>query len=114
MIRFVSDLPRHELININVRLRGILPLLDKLAVYALVTPGYSIFLIPSSAKAYIENPKGFEIGFYAGGSYDIIPNLGVFFELGYQLGFQKLSVMGISASAGVDYLALNLGAHYNF
>jgi hypothetical protein len=83
--------------DIMARIAYAYAVIPKLAVYAEVLPGYSILSLPSSMTFMGEkppSPKGFVIGFGAGAAYDITDQFFVNLGVGYQMGFQKMTVTG--------------------
>src|SRR4029077_4933938 len=74
-------------LDIMLRLGGGLPVAEKIGVYGYAAPGYSV-VSPPQGDSY----KGLILGLHAGGMMDIASNLFVNAELGYHLGFQKLTV----------------------
>jgi len=94
-------------INFNLRLKGMYPLMnDALNVYVVLTPGYSIVLPPGDGT----KPKGLDLAFAGGASYNFTPMLGAFVEAGYSLGFHKMD----EAKANMNFLQFNLGAQASF
>jgi hypothetical protein len=108
-----SDSEPGTLINVNARIKLGAPASQMISLYALVTPGWSIILLPDAAMdAGLDDPTGFEIGFAGGVQANFDPRLGAFFELGYQWGYQnssKSTPAGTAEFTGVNYLMLNLG-----
>jgi hypothetical protein len=97
-------------LDIMLRVGGGLPVADKIQVYGYLSPGYSIVMLPQAAKDLgASDPKGFMLGFHAGGMMDVLPNVFVNAEVGYQLGFQSASFMGVSGDSKSNFLQIGLG-----
>lgn len=77
-----------------------MPLGEKLGVYGYASPGYSIISPPEGDSA-----KGLVVGLHVGAMYDLASNLFLNGQVGYQLGFQKLS--GVESKT--DFLQIGLG-----
>jgi Outer membrane protein beta-barrel domain len=77
-----------------------LPINEKLGLYGYGSPGYSIISPPQGDSA-----KGLVVGLHAGAMYDVASNLFLNGQVGYQLGFQKLSDTDFKSS----FLQLGLG-----
>jgi len=77
-----------------------LPVAEKLGVYGYASPGYSIISPPEGDSA-----KGLVVGLHAGAMYDLASNLFLNGQVGYQLGFQKLSGTDFKS----NYLQIGLG-----
>jgi hypothetical protein len=93
-------------LDLQLRLGGEAPVSDKIDLYGYLSPGYSIIMFPSGAGS---NPKGFELGIHAGGIFNVSPVVFLNAEVGYQLGFQKVSELGVSADAKSSFLQIGLG-----
>jgi hypothetical protein len=94
-------------INLNARIKGGYPVIDGLYAYGLVTPGFSLGLLPGDNSS---TAKGFALGLAGGASYEVLADLSAFVEAGYQLGFQQVE----SVDYQPNYFLLNLGAQYHF
>ena len=70
--------------------------------------GYSIIYPPSSAMTN-ETANGLTLTFGAGAAYFVNPRTRLFFEGGYELGFQSISSMGQSADFKLNFLELGAG-----
>jgi len=99
-------------LDIMLRLGGGGYVADKLQVYGYLSPGYSIIMVPSDAGS--SNPKGFMLGFHAGAMYDVTPGAFLNLEIGYQLGFQKISESGVSADFKSNFGQIGLGGGIRF
>jgi hypothetical protein len=78
----------------------------KFAVYAEVLPGYSIISNPSPANA----GKGLVLAGGVGAMMDVTDQVFVNLGVGYQMGFQKASVAGISGDEKTKFLRIAVGA----
>ena len=92
-------------LDLMVRIGGMLPAGDKLNVYGYLSPGYSM-IMPSQG----DSAKGLTVGVHAGAAFDVASNIFVNGQVGYQLGFQKVSVGGQDADVKTNYLQIALGA----
>lgn len=70
--------------------------------------GYSIIYPPASAMSN-ETANGLTLTFGAGAQYYVNPRTRLFFEGGYELGFQSVSANGQSADFKINYLELGAG-----
>ena len=95
--------------DLMARVAYTVPVVETIAVYAEVLPGYSLIAPPSGDTA-----KGFVLAFGAGGAMDLtdrtFANLGV----GYQLGFQKRIAEGIASDVKTKYLRVAFGVGVRF
>ena len=91
-------------LDLMVRIGGGLPVAEKIGVYGYLSPGYSILFPPEGDK-----PKGLMLGFHAGGMMDVAPNVFVNAELGYQLGFQKVTFQGTDIDLKSNHFQIGLG-----
>jgi hypothetical protein len=96
-------------LDLSVRLGGGAPISDTMQLYGYLSPGYSI-IMPSMG----DSAKGFALGVHAGAMYSISPTAFLNGELGYQVGFQKISVGGMSADFKVSYVQIALGGGLRF
>jgi hypothetical protein len=81
--------------------------------YAFVAPGYSILFVPDWPRE-VDRPAGFVLGFGGGVALTVGARGFVSFELGYQLGFQKVSEMGESADVKTNFFHLGFGGGTRF
>jgi hypothetical protein len=91
--------------DLMARVAYALPVVDTIAVYAEALPGYSLLSPPSGDTA-----KGLVVAFGAGVTMDLSDQVFANLGLGYQIGFQKLSGVEVSAR----YLRVALGAGVRF
>lgn len=100
-------------IDLMARIAYAYHVIPKLAVYAEVLPGYSIFSVPNLPDG-VSSPKGFVLAAGVGGAYDItdmfFANLGV----GYQMGFQTYSYSGKSYDSKASFLRIAVGGGVKF
>ena len=80
----------------------------KFSVLAEVLPGYSIIAPPSSAG--IDKPKGLVLAGGIGAAYDVTDQVFVNLGVGYQMGFQKVSVLGTYVDVKTKFLRIAIGA----
>jgi hypothetical protein len=98
-------------LDLMLRIGGQAPVADTIQMFGYLTPGYSIIMLPSDASGPgVSNPKGFCLGVHLGAMMDIASNAFVSAELGYQLGFQKMTVLGMDVDAKSNFLQIGLGA----
>lgn len=86
----------------------------KLTAYGFVGLGYSVIMPPSSASDNAESSKGLALGLGGGVRHDLSGALFLQGELGYQLGFQKISEGGETATVATNYLHLGIGIGSHF
>jgi opacity protein-like surface antigen len=106
-------------IDIMARVAYAYHVIPNLAVYGEVLPGYSIISLSSDAAdmgngSKLDNPKGLVIAFGAGAAYDINDQLFVNLGVGYQMGFQKVSMGGADYDMKTKYLRIALGVGMKF
>jgi hypothetical protein len=77
-----------------------LPVNDKLGLYGYASPGYSIISPPEGDSA-----KGLVLGLHVGAMMDVASNLFLNGQVGYQLGFQKISDTDFKS----NFLQIGLG-----
>jgi hypothetical protein len=85
------------------------PIVETIALYAEVLPGYSI-IVPSGGDV----PTGFTIAAGAGCAMDLSDRLFVDLGAGYQWGFQKLPAKDKSAETSTKYVRVALGVGWRF
>jgi hypothetical protein len=78
----------------------------KFAVYAEVLPGYSIISNPSPLDA----GKGLVLAGGVGATMDVTDQVFVNLGVGYQMGFQKVTVLGVSGDEKAKFLRIAVGA----
>jgi hypothetical protein len=102
--------------DIMARIAYAYHVIPNLAVYAEVMPGYSIISLPSelSGNGAVSGPKGFVLAGGVGGLFDINDQFFVNLAVGYQLGLQKTSVMGVDIDMKTKGLRLALGGGLKF
>jgi len=98
-----------KVLDLMIRLGGGGYVADKLQLYAYASPGYSI-VMPSSG----DKPKGFVVGAHGGAMYDITPAAFLNLEVGYQFGFQKVSLFGSSVDDKVNLFQIGVGGGIRF
>jgi outer membrane protein with beta-barrel domain len=91
-------------LDIQLRLGGGAPVSDTIQLYGYLSPGYGIIMPPEGDSA-----KGFMLGIHAGGMMNVSPTVFVAAELGYQLGFEKVSVGGASGDFKSNFFQVGLG-----
>jgi len=91
-------------LDILLRVGGGAPVADKIQIYGYLSPGYSVVYPPTGSNA-----SGLALGVHAGGMMDLSPTMFLNAELGYQLGFQKVSVGGTDFDTKFNYFQIGLG-----
>jgi opacity protein-like surface antigen len=86
----------------------------KLTAYGFVGLGYSVIMPPSSASDDAESSKGPALGLGGGVRHGLSGSMFLQGELGYQLGFQKISEGGQTATVATNYLHLGVGIGSHF
>jgi hypothetical protein len=112
-----DDSDASKQIDLLARIAYAYDVMPKLAVYAEVLPGYSIILLPSSVTFLGEkppSPKGLLIGFGAGAAYDVTDQIFASLGVGYQMGFQKMSVGGSDQDVKTKFLRIAIGGGVKF
>jgi len=92
--------------DLMVRIAYVLPLADKIGVYAEVLPGYSL-IKPDDG----DTTKGPVIAFGAGGVMDVTDRIFANLGVGYQIGYQKLPT---SVDGKTSYVRVALGGGVKF
>ncbi len=99
-------------LDLRVRVGGNAKIADTAMLYGYLAPGYSMLMLPDSAKtAGVDDPAGFILGFAAGAMYDLTPDVFLNGELGYQVGYQKVSgtFMGVKVEGDSKTNFLHVG-----
>jgi hypothetical protein len=101
--------------QLDLRARALLHprLSPAVRLQAYVAPGYSILYIPDWPDE-LDRPAGLVLAFGGGLTYDVSQEAFLSFDVGYQLGFQKVSEMGESVDVKTRFLHLGLGAGARF
>jgi hypothetical protein len=88
------------------RITGRMPLSQATAVFARLSPAFSVLSMPQGAGP---DPKGFLMDVSVGTEVALLPNLFLVVELGYQAGFQTLDAGNGLSFDGTRYLHLGGG-----
>lgn len=99
-------------LDLFARVAYMYKVIPALGIYAEVLPGYSIVMLPSDAG--MDNPKGLALAFGAGAAYDLNDQLFLNLGVGYQMGFQKVSVSGTDVDFKTKFLRVAVGAGMKF
>jgi hypothetical protein len=94
-------------LDLLVRVGGNAPIADRIQLYGYLAPGYSIVMLPDSIP--IDNPSGFVLGFHAGAMFDLTPNVFLNAQIGYQVGFQDVTVANTTGDFKTNFLQFGLG-----
>jgi hypothetical protein len=95
-------------LDLRARVGGNAKIADTIRLFGYLAPGYSIIMIPDKMSGE-SNPAGFVLGFAGGAIFDLTSQLFANAEVGYQVGFQSISYMGVSADTKTNYLHIGLG-----
>jgi hypothetical protein len=105
-------------LDLRGRLTGRVPISPNARVSARISPALSFISLPSSQDPStglsISTPQGFLVDFSLGAEVQLIPNLFLVLDLGYQLGFQSAVVSGGPTPIGEDFQSryLHLGGGF--
>jgi hypothetical protein len=103
--------------DLMARVAYVLSVMPGVAAYLELLPGYS-FVTLTSNVAYgglkPTTPKGLVLAASAGATFDITDQLFVSVAVGYQLGFQKMSVMEYDYDMRTRFLRIALGGGKRF
>ncbi|HPH68051.1 MAG TPA: outer membrane beta-barrel protein [Kofleriaceae bacterium] len=89
-------------LDLRARIAAHIPIANKLQGYGYVSPGYSIIFAPSNSNSS-DNPAGLSLGFGGGVAYQINPTLALTGELGYQVGYQSVTVDVLGIKSDIDF-----------
>jgi hypothetical protein len=93
-------------LDLLLRLGGGAPVSDRLDLYGYLAPGYSIVDIANVDN----NAKGFALGIHGGVMFSVSSAVFLNGELGYQIGFQEVSLPVIgTVDSKTSYLQIGLG-----
>jgi hypothetical protein len=92
-------------LDLMVRVGGHAPVAETVHLFGYLAPGYSI-IYPSFGD---EDPAGFALGIAAGAIYSFPGSLFLVADIGYQIGFQEVTVLGADFDAKLSYLLIGLG-----
>jgi hypothetical protein len=95
--------------DLMARVAYTVSVVDTIAVYAEVLPGYSFILPPAGERA-----QGPVVAFGAGGSMDLSDRTFLNLGVGYQIGYQKLPAVDANADARTKYVRVVLGGGVRF
>ena len=100
-------------IDLSARIAYAYHVIPRLAVYAEVLPGYSIFSVPRLANGQ-GAPQGFVVAAGAGAAYDFTDMFFANLGIGYQMGFQSSSFGGKSYEDYTRFLRIAVGGGMKF
>ena len=95
--------------DLMARVAYAFPVVDTIAVYAEVLPGYSLISPPSGDTA-----KGLALAFGVGGAMDVTNRIFANLGVGYQIGFQKVSAGAMDVDNRTKYVRVVLGGGVKF
>jgi hypothetical protein len=106
-------------LDLLLRLGAEAPISDTVQLFGYLTPGYSIIMPPSGNG---NDPKGFVLGLHGGAMYSASPTVFLNADIGYQIGFQQVTITTLTPGGGVDatgdfkfsYLQIVLGGGMRF
>jgi len=81
-------------------------------VYAALEPGFSALFLPNSTSD-TPSPKGLILGFGAGAAFKVMPALWLTGELGYQIGFQSMTVSNTEVGLDTRFFHLTGGVLFD-
>ena len=109
-------------LDLRARITVGAPVIPRFRVYGWAAPGYAIIFPPDSVQVNNNkvHPNGFIIGVGGGASYRLAEDVRVFFEMGYQWGFESWSATGtvlgttvtVSGDDKVNLLQLGFGLQF--
>ena len=105
----VGNEPASRQYDLMARVAYAFPVVETIAIYVEVLPGYS-FIVPPDG----EMPKGLVLGFGGGAAMDLTDRISVNLGVGYQIGFQKVSLDDRVSDAKTSYLRVALGVGTKF
>ena len=95
--------------DLAVRFTGGAPVgAGNIRMFGFLAPGYSTMFFPNS-DSNIDNPAGVVLGFGGGLAFALQPGLELTGELGYQMGFQSVSVNGETFGITTDFMHVGIG-----
>lgn len=89
-------------LDLRARIAAHVPVANKLQAYGYVAPGYSIIFAPSNSNNS-DNATGLSLGFGGGVQYQIKPSLALTGELGYQVGYQSVTVDVLGLKSDIEF-----------
>jgi hypothetical protein len=95
--------------DLMARVAYTLAVVDTIAVYVEVLPGYSLIAPPAGDTA-----KGLVLAAGVGAAMDVSDRVFANLGVGYQIGFQKLSLDGVEADVRTRYVRVALGGGVKF
>jgi hypothetical protein len=96
-------------VDLMARIAYTRPVVETIALYAEVLPGYSLIL-PSNG----DTAKGLVVGFGVGSVMDLSERVFALLGVGYQVGFQKLPAADSNAEVSTKYVRVALGGGVRF
>jgi hypothetical protein len=108
-----------KILDLRARVTGFHEVAPKLTLFGYFAPGYSLMMSADDSEDGGSDPKGLVVGVGGGANYAVTPQIFVGADVGYQLGFQKGTVVNsegaeIDADAGIRYLTVGLNAGSTF
>jgi hypothetical protein len=103
--------------DLMARVAYVLSVMPGVAAYLEVLPGYSFVSLTSNVTYWSikpTTPKGLVLAANAGATFDFTDQVFVSFGIGYQLGFQKMSVMEYDLDMRTRFLRIALGGGKRF
>lgn len=97
-------------LDLMARLTGMFPLNEGLNLFGYGAGGYSFIFVPDLD----DDPNGLVLDLGGGASYSLGPTTQLNFDLGYQLGFQGVSVNGRSIDIQTNFLHFGVGIATRF
>jgi hypothetical protein len=91
-------------LDLLLRVGGHAPVAERIHLYGFLSPGYSV-IYPDVGN----NPSGFVLGVTAGGMYALNEKLFASADIGYQLGYQEVTIANADLDFRLRYLLIGLG-----
>jgi hypothetical protein len=95
--------------DLMARLAYTFPIVETIGLYVEVLPGYSLIGLPDGTSA-----KGFVLGFGGGVDLDLTDRVFANLGVGYQIGYQSVTISGTVLDNRTKYLRVALGGGVKF
>jgi hypothetical protein len=101
--------PANKETDLMARLAYTFPIVETIGLYVEALPGYSIISQPGATSA-----NGFVLALGGGVDMEMTDHIFASLGIGYQLGFQSVSIVGTSYENRARYVRLALGGGVRF
>ncbi|HLK93817.1 MAG TPA: hypothetical protein VKZ18_28250 [Polyangia bacterium] len=95
--------------DLMARIQYAVPIIDGITLYAEALPGYSLIIVP-----HAKTPAGPVLALGGGAAMDMSDRIFINVGVGYQLGFQSLSLAGTAREDRTRYVRVALGVGARF